>query len=41
MGDELEKKTWTSQQIPAGVHGTEPKEDKEPAPEPPKDSDKE
>jgi hypothetical protein len=36
MGDEYEKKTWTPQQIPPGVHGTKPKPDKEPAAEPPK-----
>jgi hypothetical protein len=38
MGDgELEKRTWTPQQIPANVSGTKPRQDPEPKPEPPKD----
>lgn len=37
--DDLSK-TWTPQQIPPGVHRTEPRPDKEPAPEPPKSPDK-
>jgi len=41
MSDELGKKTFTSQQIPAGVHGTEPRPDKEPNPKTPKQPDKE
>jgi hypothetical protein len=40
MGDEYEKKTWTPQQIPPGVHGTDPKRDPEPAPAPPKPAEK-
>ena len=35
MSDEFGKKTWTPQQLPAGVHGTKPKPDKEPPPGPP------
>ena len=40
MSGEFGKKTWTPQQIPAGVHGTYPKPDKEPQPEPPKQPEK-
>lgn len=40
MGDDYEKKTWTPQQVPPGVHGTKPTPDKEPAPEPPKPAEK-
>jgi hypothetical protein len=38
MGDD-EKKTWTPQQIPPGVPGAKPTQDKEPAPEPPRSPD--
>lgn len=40
MNDDFGKKTWTPQQIPAGVSGTPPKPDKEPSAEPPKQPDK-
>ena len=36
-GGDLEKKTWTPQQIPSNVSGTQPKPDREPSPEPPKE----
>jgi hypothetical protein len=38
MADDKDKlvKTWTPQQIPPGVHGSKPKPDKEPTPDPPK-----
>ncbi len=39
-GDDYEKKTWTPQQIPPGVHGTDPKPDKEPPAEAPKQPEK-
>jgi hypothetical protein len=37
---ELEKKTWSSQQIPANVSGSKPKPDKEPFAGPPKKPEK-
>ena len=36
MGDKNEERTWTPQQVPANVPGAKPTEDREPAPEPPK-----
>jgi hypothetical protein len=39
MGDR-EEKTWTSQQIPPGVHGAKPRPDKEPMPNPTEKPDK-